>query len=183
MTEQEERPGFTVDFIGGDAEFGPASYDAWSNYLDKLRKREEDAGNRELLMACCTSHGVNESTGEHKLVALLDESPAAVDDIAREIEEISGGEADPVVDKREVRLHNMTFRSPRAREWSTYNENLKDQDRFKGGEASKMLLADLCDNKDAFEAFIRVNPAALGSLMVPIAKLAGRGIKITRKKV
>lgn len=183
MTEKQERPGFSVDFPSGEAHFVPASKQAWFNYLTKLRQGEATAAMKELLYACCESHKFDEKLGEHQLAPLLDELPACLDDITDAIDEITrSGESVIVDDKaRTVKLLNMTFRAPRGNEWSTYQENLSSPN-ISGGEASEKLLTKLCDAPDIWAAFLGAHPSDLGTVMRPIGALAGKGIKIKRKK-
>lgn len=180
MTEKEESPSFIVSFLEGDVEFGPASKEMWWRYLEKIANGDSEAGKKELCLSCCTSLGVDERTGEHDLIGYLDKEPAAPVDIVDEITAISSGE-DPTIAGRSVKLHNMTFRAPNAQEWSEYREN-NDDPKFMGGEAVDKLLTKLCDVPDIYAAYIQRYPASLGSIVIPLGKLAGRGIKIQRKK-
>lgn len=183
MTEKQERPSFSVDFPSGEATFEPATKEAWYKYLTKFEQGESEAGAKSLLFSCCTSHKFDENRGEHELNQLLDEMPACIVELVDEIENITlCGESVEVDNKaRTVKLLNMVFRAPKGREWSTFQENRKS-DEIQSCEATEKLLLSLCDKPDVFGAFLVAHPTELGSIMVPISKLAGRGIKIKRKK-
>lgn len=170
-----------VEFLSGSVEFNSATQEAWDNYLGKLKFGEIRSGQRELLMACAVGLGVDEKTGEHELSKYLDELPASISDIADAIEEISGGEIEPEVDGRTVRIGTLEFSAPTRQQWDKFQENLKDES-FKGGHATRLLLRDTTNDKEALDMLLEESPAVLGSIALPLSKLAGRGIKIQRKK-
>ena len=176
-----ERPTISVEFLSGEVEFQAATPEAWDAYLTKLKHGEMSAGQRELLMACAVGLKTDPKTGEHELERYLSELPASLGDIADAIEEISGGELEPVVVGRTVQIEGLTFSAPTRAQWDKFQANLKDGN-LKGGQASRMLLEDVVDDKAALKALLERAPAVLGAIALPLSKLAGRGIKIQRKK-
>lgn len=176
-----ERPTITVEFLSGEVTFQSATQDVWDQYLTKLKHGETSAGQRELLMACVVGLKTNQKTGEHELDRYLDELPAALGDIVDAIEEISGGELEPVVDGRTVKLEGLVFSAPTRAQWEKFQANLK-QSNLKGGQASRMLLEDVVSDKVELKQLLERSPAVLGAVALPLSKLAGRGIKIQRKK-
>lgn len=178
MTERDNQSSgasFIVEFEAGELEFGKASAKVWDRYLDKLKRGESAAGWKELAFACCLSGDAE------KVQAALDMEPAALPDIAEEIEAISGGEIEPEVKGREVHCAGLAFACPNSRQWATYQENLRS-DQLRGGEASRILLDDLVSDKQALAALLGSEPAVIGGIMLEVSKLAGRGIRIKRKK-
>lgn len=172
----------SVEFAGGTVSFRQATKEDWDKYLDKLRSGEEEAGKRQLLYAC-SDLSADPKTGEHGLASFLDEQPAAVEDIVSEIESISGGDEPVSVapDGKSLEVFGVTVKSPTGQKWSEYRENVRSE-RFYGGEASRKLVLDLSSEKEVISARLDDYPAALGQIMVQLSKLAGRGIKIQRKK-
>lgn len=173
---------FEVEFAGGTVTFKPASQKAWDAYLQKIKEGQEDAGNRQLLYACCDLEQ-DSRTGEHPLDKLLDEQPAAIEEIVSEIEEISGASPELVVsdDLKCISVFGITVSKPSGSKWSEYKTNAKSKN-FHGGSAARKLLLDLSSDRAVMTACLESEPAALGAIMLEVTKLAGRGIKINRKK-
>jgi hypothetical protein len=180
MTEMDKS--FIVEFSAGEVEFGPATADVWDGFLEHLRQRNRAAGELQLLMQCCKSLGVNPDTGVHDLEAYLEDEPAAIGEIANEIDSISGGDIEAQIDGRVVKCCGFTFQAPKRQRWDRYQEQLSD-DKYRGGTASRELVTDMVDDKEGFRAFLKENPAAISSIVVQVSKLAGRGIRIKQKKV
>ena len=172
---------FIVEFSLGEVEFGKATPEIWDGFLEHLRKGGRKAGEWELVQKCCVSLKMNEHTGFHDLDKYVEEEPAAIAEIADEIERISGGGQEPEVEGKTVKCAGFTFKGPNRTQWDSFKENAANEE-MRGGSASRQLLFSLVDDADAFKAFLDKRPAALASIMVAVSKLAGRGIKIKQKK-
>ena len=181
MSNSSTDRAFTVEFTKGEVEFGPASHEIWDTFLDHLKRRDRAGGELMLVQKCCTSLSVNEATGAHQLLAYLDDEPASISCIADEIESISGGHFEAEPDGREVTCSGFRFGSPNRMQWDSFQLDLADEN-YRGGAASRKLLGAIVDDEQGFVAWLKANPAALASVIMPVTKLAGRGIKITRKK-
>ena len=172
---------FIVEFSAGEVEFKKATQEVWDGFLEHLKSGNRSAGQLQLVNNCCVSLKVNEHTGIHELEKYLENEPAAVSDIADEIEIISGADCEAVTVDRQVKCSGFIFSAPSRSQWDTFQANLADRELV-GGTASRMLLTELVDDKEGFRSFIKESPAALARIIMPVTRVAGRGIRIKQKK-